>query len=390
MSSKAVDDSCRVCGMNNLLPIFESSGDFSFTSAQTPIPLKIRVSFCRSCGHAQTPPLENITQYYDVSYNFRNRSPEEDDIYIAANDQIVFRSEHQAAIIEAKLDLSSPLRILDYGSAKASSLRKLSERHPSIIPYAFDVSEAYVPSWDQFVPRHCQATYRIPDTWNGHLDVVLSFFSLEHVDDPRGFVRVLRKLLRPNGRVHLIVPNLYQNVSDLLVADHVNHFSTSSLRRLFQEAGFTDIQIDTNSHRAALLVSARLDSHDGVSASTNPEEVEAIETDARTIAADWISSAARIRSQERSGKGRRMAIYGSGVYGLFIASTLTSLDDVACFVDMNPFRQGLTLLNRPVIAPQDLETDVETVLVGLNPQYARQIIEETSSLHTVERNFVFL
>jgi hypothetical protein len=85
-----------------------------------------------------------------------------------------------------------------------------------------------------------------------------------------------------------------------------------------------------------------------------------------------------------------MAIYGSGVYGLFIAATLTSLDNIACFVDMNPFRQGLTLLNRPVIAPQDLEEDVETVFVGLNPQYARQIIEQTTSLHSVERNFVFL
>jgi SAM-dependent methyltransferase len=390
MSSNKGDNSCRVCTKNNLIPLFESSGDFSFTSAQTSIPLKIRVSFCRSCGHAQTPPLENIAEYYDTAYNFRNGDPEEDDIYIATNDQIVFRTEHQAAIIEAKLDLSSPVRILDYGCAKASSLRKLIERHPNVIPYAFDVSESYVPSWDQFIPRHSQATYRIPDTWNGLLDVVLSFFSLEHVDDPRGFVRVLRKLLRPNGRVHLIVPNLYQNVSDLLVADHINHFSTISLRRLFEDAGFCNIHIDTDSHRAALLVSAMLDPHANAHASTKPKEVEDVEADARTIAAEWSSSAAKIRAYEHSGKGRKIAIYGSGVYGLFIAATLTSLDNIACFVDMNPFRQGLTLLNRPVIAPQDLEEDVETVFVGLNPQYARQIIEQTTSLHSVERNFVFL
>lgn len=390
MSSNEVENLCRVCAENNLIPIFESFGEFSFTSAQTPVPLKIRVAFCRSCGHAQTPPLENITEYYDTSYNFRNRNPEEDDIYIATNDQIVFRSEHQAATIEAKLDLSKPLRILDYGCAKASSLRKLSERHPNIIPYAFDVSEAYVPSWNHFIPKNNQASYRLPDSWNGHLDVVLSLFSLEHVDDPRGFIRVLRQLLRANGRVHLIVPNLYQNVSDLLVADHVNHFSTSSLRRLFQDAGFGDIQIDTESHRAALIVSAVLGPDASASASTTSKEIIQTETNARTIAANWESSAAKIRSFEHNGKRHKTAIYGSGVYGLFIASTLSSLDDVAYFVDMNPFRQGLTLLDRKVIAPQDLENDVDTVLVGLNPQYAREIIEQTSSLHAVERDFVFL
>lgn len=390
MSSSEVDKSCRVCAGNNLIPIFESSGDFSFTSAQTPVPLKIRVAFCRLCGHAQTPPLENITEYYDTSYNFRIRDPEEDDIYIATNDRIIFRSEHQARVIEAKIDFSKPLRVLDYGCAKASSLRKLSERHPNIIPYAFDVSEAYVPSWNHFIPKENQASYRLPDNWNGELDVVLSLFSLEHVDDPCGFVRVLRQLLRANGRVHLIVPNLYENVSDLLVADHINHFSISSIRRLFQGAGFCDIQIDTESHRAALIVSAMLGTDSGVPAMANATDIAQTEADARAIAANWQASAAKIRSFERNGKRRRTAIYGSGVYGLFIASTLRSLDDVAYFVDMNPFRQGLTLLHRQVIAPQDLENDVDAVFVGLNPQYAREIIEQTSSLHSVERDFVFL
>ena len=390
MSSNEVEKSCRVCTQSELIPIFESSGDFSFTSAQTPVPLKIRVAFCRSCGHAQTPPLDNIAEYYDTSYNFRNRNPEEDDIYIATNDHIIFRSDHQAAVIESKIDLSKPLRILDYGCAKASSLRKLSERHPNVIPYAFDVSEAYVPSWNHFIPKERQAPYQLPDGWNGHLDVVLSLFSLEHVDDPRGFVRVLRQLLRTNGRVHLIVPNLYQNVSDLLVADHVNHFSPSSLRRLFQDAGFSEIQIDTESHRAALIVSAVLGTGSSVAAPASPNDIAQTETSARTIAANWKSSAAKIRSFEHNGKRHKTAIYGSGVYGLFIASTLSSLDDVAYFVDMNPFRQGLTLLDRQVIAPQDLENDVDAVLVGLNPQYAREIIAQTSSLHTVERDFVFL
>ena len=390
MSSDELEKSCRVCNSRELVSLFESTGDFSFTSSQSPVPLKVRVAFCRTCGHAQTPPIENIQEYYDTSYNFRNRNPEEDDIYIATSEHIVFRSEHQAAIVEKKIDLSQSLRVLDYGCAKASSLRQLAERHPTIVPYAFDVSEAYVPSWNQFVPTRNQSSYRIPESWYGQLDVVLSLFALEHTSDPRGFVRELRKLLRANGRVHLIVPNLYRNVSDLLVADHVNHFSLSSLRRLFHDAGFGDIQIDAVSHRAAFIVNATLVSEPDSFFEADPEEIAETESKAKTIAANWLSSAAKIRNSERSGRKRKAAIYGSGVYGLFIASTLSSLDDVVYFVDMNPYRQGLTLLDRPVIAPQALEDDVETVFVGLNPQDAKQIIEENASLHAVEREFVFL
>ena len=381
---------CRVCNSDALTPLYESSGGFSFTSTQSSLPLKVHVAFCRSCGHAQTPPLVDLTEYYDTSYNYRNRDPEEDDIYDVTAAHIVYRSEHQARVLEEKIDLAAPLRILDYGSGKASSLRKLTERHPNVVPYAFDVSEAYLDSWDQFISKENQASYKVPEAWSGQLDVVLSLFSLEHVDDPRGFVRTLRQLLRTNGRVHLIVPHLYRNASDLLVADHVNHFSPASLRRLFRDAGFRDIAIDTESHRAALIVSATLACNASNPAPSSPEEVAETERRARLIAASWESSANVIRSFERSERRRKTAIYGSGVYGQFIASTLASLDDIAYFVDMNPYRQGLTLMNRPVIAPQAIEDDVEAVLVGLNPQDARQIIEQSPWLHTVERDFVYL
>jgi SAM-dependent methyltransferase len=390
MSRTDSQGTCRVCGSVDLVSLYESPGDCSFTSSQTSLPLKLSVAFCRSCAHAQTPPLPNITEYYDTAYNFRNRDAEEDDIYRVDEGEIVFRAAHQARVIEQKIDLSNVVRILDYGCGKASSLRKLTERHPSVIPYAFDVSESYVEAWDQFISKPNQATYAIPEKWIGQIDVVLSLFSLEHVEDPRGFVQTLKALLRTNGRVHLVVPHLYRNASDLLVADHINHFSASSMTRLFHDAGFKGIEIDTESHRAALVVSATLDSRAAITALPSDVNIADTAQKAEAIAANWSASATRISGFEAGKRRGKVAIYGSGVYGLFIATTLESLENVAYFLDMNPYRQGLILMNRPVIAPRAIEDDVETVLVGLNPVDAKQIIGQSPWLHAVSRNFVYL
>jgi SAM-dependent methyltransferase len=389
LNAEDVESACRVCEADSLIPIYESTGELSFTSAQVPVPIKLRVAFCRSCGHAQTPPLKEIADYYDTGYNFRNRDPDEDDVYAAGSQGIVFRSNHQALVIEEKISLSGAVRILDYGSGKASSLRQLCERYPNVVPYAFDVSEAYRPAWDEFIPRMNQASYRIPEAWHSQLDVVLSLFSLEHVDDPREFVRAIRELLRPNGQLHLVVPHLYRNMSDLLVADHVNHFSVNSLRRLIQDAGFTDVRVDPDAHRAALVVNASR-SDKQVSRPLIADDVAEVEREAIATAATWVASAAKVRDCELRFAGRRVAIYGSGVYGLFIASTLNALDRIAYFVDVNPFRQGLTLLGKPVISPGSIDDDVDLMLVGLNPRDAKQIIESSRLLHEVKREFVFL
>lgn len=383
-------DVCRVCGSRSLSLLYESPGEWSFTSTQSPLPRKVHVEFCSGCGHAQTPPLEDIDEYYDTTYNYRNRDVDEDDIYSVDAGGIVYRAEHQARVLEQKLDLSMPLRILDFGCGKAASLRNVVERHPNITPYVFDVSEAYVSAWDQFVPSQNQASYQAPDSWNGQLDIVLSLFSLEHVEDPRRFARTLRALLRPTGRMHVIVPNLYRNASDLLVADHVNHFSTASLRRLFHDAGFGNIEIDADSHRAALLVSATVSREKSEAEKGSEEEFADVEGRARAIAAEWTASAATIRYFESEKRQMKSAIYGSGVYGLFIATTLSSLENVAYFMDANPYRQGLTLLGRTVIAPEAIGDDVEAVLVGLNPKDARHIIQECASLHSIKRDFVYL
>ncbi|HSX69320.1 MAG TPA: hypothetical protein VLF16_00185, partial [Pseudomonas sp.] len=65
----------------------------------------------------------------------------------------------------------------------------------------------------------------------------------------------------------------------------------------------------------------------------------------------------------------------------FITACLGGSERIRCFVDQNPFLQGTTLFERPVVAPADLEASVDTLLVGLNPAHARQIIGEIEAFN---------
>jgi SAM-dependent methyltransferase len=356
-----------------------------------PVQAALSVQGCPLCSHVQTPPLDAIEAYYDRNYNFQTAHIDEDDLYGVEHGRNLYRSEHQARVVERRFDLTQPLRVLDFGCGKAPTLRRLTERHPRIVPHVFDVSEAYMPFWDGFVPKAQQAAHRPPDAWLGQMDVVLSFFALEHVSRPRDFVRTLHRLLRPGGTLHLIVPNMHRNVGDFLVIDHVNHFSTPSMCRLLEDAGFADLQIDDEVHQAALTVRAVRRSGDVVAPpAVARQEVEAAFGRALEIAAYWAAMVERVGAAEQRAADKKAAIYGSGVYGLFILSSLARPDRVAYFLDMNPYRQTLTLFGHPVIAPQAIEDDVDVVYVGLNPRSAPAIIDNVPSLHAVRRQFVFL
>ena len=100
------------------------------------------------------------------------------------------------------------------------------------------------------------------------MDAVLSFFALEHVTDPRAFVCAVHGLLKEGGAFYFLVPNIFANTADLVVADHVNHFSVQSLQRLLVDAGFTVREISGEAHNSAWVVVAEKGEGVGVEAET--------------------------------------------------------------------------------------------------------------------------
>lgn len=382
--------SCNVCGTQFAAPIFESLEDASITTMNKVIPGRTRVYFCDGCGHLQTTELPNLREYYAVEYAINAASEDDDQLYKIIGGRSVFRAEHQAAVLAAKVDFFPDCRVLDYGCAKAPTLRKLMEIHPDIEPYLFDVTDRYLPFWERYPKKPHWAVDELNKAWDGTLDVVLSFYALEHVADLSAALGNVKRLLKPGGLFYFIVPNVYQNTADFIVADHINHFSKSSLQRMLRRGGFTDVEVDAETHDSAFVVMARLgaeqDINDGLSAASGNDKAAAM-----SMAQYWRSVLDRIRAfEEQLQAGAKAAVYGAGFYGSFVGSSLRDMERVRCFVDQNPHLQNTTLLGRPVIAPDDLPSDVRHILVGLNPRTARDSIAAVEAWRSRSLEYFFL
>jgi SAM-dependent methyltransferase len=379
---------CRICESPTSV-LFESPSEIALLSSATPILGSTVVDLCQVCGHAQTRPVVNLPRYYESEYQFRVRSEDEDDLYDRVGNKNIYRSDQQACLVETSIDLSRPMKVLDYGCGKARSLKLLAERCPLLEPYVFDVSEAYRQFWNNFVPPERQASISIPCEWHDNMDLVLSFFALEHVEEPGAFVATLRRLLRPGGRAFVIIPNVLTNVSDLVVVDHVNHFSVVSLSYLFARAGFVDLHIDATSYRGAFVVGATRSAVHKLSVGNAFPDAGIKKL--LDLGAYWLRLVDDIRAAEKARPvTEKCAIYGSGIYGLFIATALPDRTRVPCFLDQNPWRQGLSLMGVPVWAPDELSDDIRFVYVGLNPVLARKAIEQVEVVHRVRRELFYL
>lgn len=321
--------------------------------------------------------MADIATYYDTQYRILIDSAEEDQLYQVVDGRKIFRLDHQADTLLRKLSLPSSAAILDYGCAKGGTLKRALAKRGDLRVHLFDVSEMYLPFWRTFIDEEHWAVYQPKESWDGRFDVVTSFFSLEHVVEPRAMLGDVARMLKPGGTFYGIVPNTFANTADFVVSDHVNHFSATSLSVLLETSGFRVVDIDDRAHASAFVFVAIADGSNGMPPSRT-QEVAAVGREVAGIADYWRTFAERVQAFEGAHTGRPAAVYGSGFYGTYLATCLMDAGAIRCFVDRSPFRQGKTLFDRPIIAPEDLPDVIATVYVGLNPRHARTEIGKVS------------
>lgn len=381
--------SCNVCENTALSAIYESPDNLSITTMNKLIEGKTRVYFCEKCGHLQTSALPNLVEYYAQEYAINLSSEDDDQLYKVVDGTQVYRAEHQAQVLMSKVKLGAGYKVLDYGCAKSPTLRKLLGVHPDIQPFLFDVTDKYIPFWERFPVMPKWSVHQPNEAWNGSMDVVLSFYALEHVADLQEAIGNIKALLKPGGVFYFLVPNVYANTADFIVADHINHFSESSLKTLLQREGFDNVVVDDKIHESAFVVTATLSSTASAYIAAS-EEIVACQKSAIDMANYWADIVARIRKFEASVDGGKVAVYGAGFYGNFIAMAMQSQAKVACFVDQNKHLQGMEINGKPIVSPDALPAAVNNVLVGMNPRIAKANIDAIPSWQNRQLNYFFL
>ena len=376
---------CNVCGNTLIEKIYEAPVGKSLTSLCIKSGHPTDVYFCHICEHVQTAEYINESEYYDFAYNILTDSDDEDQIYVVNDGQRIYRTDHQVKTLISKIEFFNGIQILDFGCAKSSTMAKLLQSHKGIEVFLYDVSSNYLPFWEKFLDPANWAVYTIPDAWHGKFDVVTSFFSLEHISNLRDVVIKIKTVLKKGGTFYAVVPNFLTNNADMIVVDHPNHFTELSLEHLLRTHGFKIENIDIESHRGALVITAKLDQQE--SEITNKQKLyqKAIE-----ISNFWSASSKKINDFESKNFGLSSAIYGAGFYGAFLAANISNLRSVKHIIDQNPFLHGHTFFDLTVIPPDKLPDDIEVVYVGLNPAYAISIIEAIPSFAGRELKFFYL
>lgn len=378
---------CRVCAGLIEAASYEAPAP-ALTSIMTLLDIPTRVFVCLTCGHAQCDDIPDIEAFYDTGYRISLNSSDHDQIFTVKPDgAIVYRTDHQAELAGRLLDLPQGAALLDYGAAKATTLQKLHAGRPDIRPHVFDVSADYTEAWKGWIAERDQACYAVPASWNGRFDAVMSHFVIEHVAEPVDFIRNIRVLLRPGGKLLLSLPDVSANPGDMTVADHVNHFSEASLRRALADGGFSVGTIDRDSFPGAFFVVAIRDEE---RAEVEPSLVEKAVLRAEEICESWRRSAANLERRAAEFRGRKAAIYGAGFYGSWIYSRVGKQLDLTGFLDRNPHVAGGTHFGLPILPPEQIADDVAVLFVGLNPLKARAAIEAQTILHRPGLEHVWL
>jgi SAM-dependent methyltransferase len=341
-------------------------------------------------GHLHTKCYINTEKYYDREYFLYTEDEENDILYAVKDGEKIFRQQHQLNVLLEKINFNKPLRILDYGCAKGTVMKRLRQVYPQTQVYLFDVSQMYIPLWNKFLSEAYYATYQPKPEWSDYFDVVTSFFAFEHITDPKQEFLNVRKLLKDEGIFYCIVPNVHENPCDLIVADHLHHYSSASIKYLLAKTGFRLIEIDTTSHFAAYIIIAQKANKDRLDCNINQDEVKQANISARNTASYWTELQNKIESYERQTEGRATAIYGAGVYGNFIASVLKNKSNLACFIDQNPIIQGKYIQEKQVLSPEQLPNNIQDVYVGLNPKIAKAAIQEIQEWKSKTINFFYL
>jgi SAM-dependent methyltransferase len=359
----------------------------ALTTANLRLDAPTQVYVCETCGHLQSPEPADLAAYYDTHYKISLDSEEHDQLYEMRDGVPVYRTDRQAEVVLEKARPGHGARVLDYGAAKAQTLQKVLARRPDIAPHVFDVSDDYRPSWSAWLSEDSAASYTVPEAWRGRFDLVTSHYVLEHVADPVGALRGLASLLAPGGRLFFSVPDWSQNTGDLLVADHINHFTAASIRRLAREAGFVVEDLDAGVLPSAFAVTC----HAGDPAPPTPKtEIDDATAHARAVADALAKACAKLDQAFEANLGRATAVYGAGFYGAFLLTRMAGRITPSCCLDNNHHLWGGTLFDVPVAAPDALPADVDVVYVGLNPARARQIAASVPALQRPGLDLFFI
>ncbi|MBI4294367.1 MAG: class I SAM-dependent methyltransferase [Betaproteobacteria bacterium] len=296
-----------------------------------------------------------------------------------ANDQAVFdpvsgRPSGRCEVLARRLLESGKLprsgTLLDVGAGSGAMLAAFSAANHGWKLYALDLDDRKEPALAA-IPRFERLFTGGPGVLSLQFDLMTLIHSLEHFSEPLSMLRALRAKIAPGGQLFVQVNNAERTPFDLVVADHLCHFTPRSLAYLAGRAGFgiETTRTDWINKEISMLVPAHSQGHESV----HDDPARTIVKIQANVA--WLSG--MLENARRSAVGGEFGIFGTSVAATWLASGLG--DAVKFFVDEDPAREGRMHLGRPIFKPGQVPEGA-TVYLAFLPEVSEAIRRRLANL----------
>jgi hypothetical protein len=342
------------------------------SSDARPWPAGGRLTVCSECGTVQKLLDSRWKSEIERIYN-------EYEIYHQADgfEQLTYsptaaepRSIKLIMHLLERLDLPERGSILDFGCGNGATLRNFAVVRPGWKLYGSEIAADDLPRLSQ-IPGFMELFTCAPDQIPGQYSLVTLIHALEHLTDPITTLIQLRERAGTAGYLFIQTPDLESNPYDLIVADHLLHFTSESLRFTLDRAGYEPMSLTNQVISKELSLISRV--HETVKQAAPLSAETSFDLVQRHL--DFLQT--QITTAERVARSSpHFGIFGTSNAGTWLAGILGN--DVLFFVDEDPKRINRTHMGLPILAPSDIPAGAN-VFVPLVPEVAASVARRLAS-----------
>jgi len=340
---------CDICGRRELEKVW--SFRHIAKTAHEHFLFNNTVVICPQCGFSFVSPCpaqEGLNRYYtDALSYFKNQ-----DVAYSVDTRIRLAQKY----------IPQDSDVIEIGSNRMTGFHEECARHFRsfrTIELKPDCGSDFARA-DQVPPASC--------------DAVLHFYVLEHISDPKAFLKQMHAILRDGGIMICEVPSTrnYPNyIGDFIYWEHLSHFTLGTLSRLARLCGFSLISDETLpcSHRCGFSAVFKKEKQDpGEVRFDSAEYAETMASYKITLGKKdyFFAEIDRIRGRmtEVTGRGGTVILWGVNDIMRRLVLDWPGLNDNMIFIDDDPrkadFLDGLT-----VRRPEEIANRIKTAQLAV-------------------------
>jgi hypothetical protein len=206
-------------------------------------------------------------------------------------------------------------------------------------------------------------------------DLVSMVHALEHFPAPHQTLRDLRPAVG-SGSLFIEVCNVEENPFDILVADHLMHFSPDTLALLLLRAGFATQLVSTEWVAKEISLLAQVDAKGQGDAQLTRADYAAQTYSRISAYVDWLHGL-NTAAHTLAVSGQTFGVFGTSIAATWLGAQLA--DKVSFYVDEDRSRIGREHLGRPIVSPADVPRDA-VVYMALSPRIATDIAKRLAGM----------